>query len=63
VTSVDPLESGEHTITLSYRMIDDAPHRTPASRALPSASVRVVVARTKAVPANAWPAWNPFGDA
>jgi hypothetical protein len=63
LTSVDPLESGEHTITLSYRVVDDTPRRTTASRALPSASVRVVVAQAKAVPANAWPTWNPFGDA
>ncbi len=67
LTSVDPLESGEHTISLSYREIDDAPHtrhrRATAARAFPSTSVRIVVARAKAVPANAWPAWNPFGDA
>jgi hypothetical protein len=51
VTSVDALESGEHTITLSYR--GPAPLST---------SVRVVVRKAQTNPANAWPAWNPFEE-
>jgi hypothetical protein len=51
VTSVDALESGEHTITLSYR--GPAPLST---------SVRVVVRKAQTDPANAWPAWNPFEE-
>lgn len=65
LTSVDPLESGEHTIGLSYRFVDDSPatsRRGSGSRKSPSTFVRVVVAKARAIPANAWPEWHPFEE-
>lgn len=56
LTSVDPLESGEHTIGLSYRFGAGSPASSP------STSVRLVVAKARAIPANAWPDWQPFEE-
>jgi hypothetical protein len=53
LTSVDPLESGEHTISLWYRLVDDPPQnarRRSESRTFPRASVRIVVAKARAFP-------------
>lgn len=63
--SVAPLESGEHTIGLSYRIVDDSPaasRRGSGSRQSPSTFVSVVVAKARAIPADAWPAWHPFEE-
>jgi hypothetical protein len=60
MASVLSLDPGEHLIGFSYRPPDTGAE--PRGRGEPgsTASVRIIVTKSRATPADAWPDWDPF---